>query len=884
MEEKIEHKIPLCVGLLAHVDAGKTTLSESLLYQCGVLKKLGRVDNRNSFLDTEELERKKGITIFSKQAILESSGVKITLLDTPGHVDFSAEMERTLWIMDYAILVVNASDGIQGHTLTLWKLLKRYQIPVFLFVNKMDQVGVDKKRIMMEIKKEFGEGCIDFMMPNSDDFLEQIAVCDDELLEKYLDTNLISVDNISSLIKERKIFPCYFGSALKMEEIDTFLNGILLYMKENPKKKEFGARIFKIMRDPQGNRITYMKITSGSLKVKNKISGVIFKKLKFDASSDMSAEWEEKVNQIRIYSGEKYEMVQEVRQGEVCAVTGLTKTYPGEGLGIEKDVEFPVLEPVLSYTLIPPEDVDVLQMLEILKEIEEEQPEIQIQWQEQSNTIQIKLMGEVQIDVLKELIERRFRVKVDFGTANIVYKETIRNTVEGVGHFEPLRHYAEVHLLLEPGELGSGIQFFTDCSEDLLNKNWQRLILTHLEEKEHIGVLTGSTLTDLRITIVGGKAHTKHTEGGDFRKATYRALRQGLMEAENVLLEPYYSFHLELPIEMIGRAMTDVENMYGKSDLPITQGEVAILDGVVPVSTMRGYQLQVNTYTKGRGILTCSFIGYGPCHNEDEVIEEIGYHADQDNENPSSSVFCAHGAGFIVPWDQVKRYMHVNTEVLKENIITEELSLRKQTAAFQNSIDEEQIEEIFNRTFHANQNFSKKQNKTRKVEKIYKYRGQEKIINRKRYLIVDGYNIVHAWDELKCLVNENLQGARMKLLDILSNYQGFVKSEIIVVFDAYKVKGNIGELYEYENIHVVFTKEAETADTYIERLAHEMSHNYEVTVATSDALVQLITRGQNCMLMSARELKDEIERVNEKIRIYIEESNKYVSLENKLLQ
>lgn len=856
------------VGILAHVDAGKTTLSESLLYESGMIKQIGRVDNQNAFLDTEELERARGITIFSKQALMNCGDTCITLLDTPGHVDFSAEMERTLWVMDYAILVISGANGVQGHTLTLWRLLERYQIPTFLFINKMDQEGTKRDELMEHIRKHFGEGCIDFKALEYDELSEQIAVCDEQLLEQYLDGVGVQKSDIMRLIAERKVFPCYFGSALKLEGVDVFLKELLQYMKEGEVCSEFGGKVFKIARDQQGNRLTYLKVTGGELRVKDVLSGM-----------DMDGVYEEKINQIRMYSGEKYEMEQMVSQGSVCAVTGLNKTYPGQGLGVEMDAVLPMLEPVLTYSVELPEDVDAAQMLPQLKQLEEEQPELHILWQEETKEIQIKLMGEVQIDVLKKRIADRFGVEVTFGVGNIVYKETITNVVEGVGHFEPLRHYSEVHLLLEPGEPGSGMQFLTDCSEDVLDKNWQRLILTHLEEREHIGVLTGAALTDMCITVVAGKAHTKHTEGGDFRQSTYRAVRQGLMQAESVLLEPYYAFRIAVPQDMIGRVMTDMNQMCGEFEGPILEGEQAILEGTVPVATMRGYQIVLNSYTKGRGTMFCTLQGYGPCHNAEEVIEKIAYDAEADTANPSSSVFCAHGAGFIVPWYQVKDYMHVESvldqmndaDVWSEDL--EEMSevAKRKASLVDYSIDEEQIEAILNRTSHANEKASKHHYKKSKPRNDFSYKGQMQPGFKDKYLIVDGYNIVHAWDDLKCLVEDNLEGARMKLMDMLSNYQGFVKCEVIVVFDAYLVKGNLGEMFDYQNIHVVYTKEAETADAYIEKLTHKISKDYHVTVATSDGLVQLITRGQNCRVMSALELKSEMERVDQEIRAYLNE-------------
>ena len=658
----------LVIGILAHVDAGKTTLSEGLLYLCGGIRKIGRVDHGDAFLDTYELEKERGITIFSKQALLKTDDMEVSLLDTPGHVDFSAEMERTLQVLDYAILVINGMDGVQSHTMTLWRLLERYQIPTFLFINKMDQQETDHDALLADLKNRLHENCVDFGKTEgaedtlSSEQMENIAVCDEKLLEKYLETGEVTVEESAVLIAQRKVFPCFFGSALKMEGVEEFLNGLRTYTKEPKRRETFGAKVFKIARDEQGNRLTYMKITGGSLKVKTLLSsegvGQSLPGRKVEESS-----WEEKVDQIRLYSGAKYETTQEAEAGLVCAVTGLTKTYPGEGLGVESESELPVLEPVLNYQIILPDDCDPHQMLQKLRMLEEEEPQLHILWDSQLGEIHAQLMGEVQIEILKKMIWDRFHVAVEFGAGSIVYKETIAEPVVGVGHFEPLRHYAEVHLLIEPGEPGSGCQFFTACSEDILARNWQRLILTHLEEKEHIGVLTGSPITDVQITLLTGRAHAKHTEGGDFRQATYRAVRQGLRKAKSILLEPYYEFRLEVPAEMIGRAMTDVQKMQGTFESPETDGEVAILKGTAAVSQMRDYQKEVIAYTHGTGKLFCNLKGYAPCRNQDEIVLNTGYDPEADLENPTGSVFCAHGAGFVVPWDQVEDYMHLQSSV-----------------------------------------------------------------------------------------------------------------------------------------------------------------------------------------------------------------------------
>ena len=855
----------IAVGILAHVDAGKTTLSEGLLYESGMIRDLGRVDSKNAFLDTDEMERSRGITIFSKQAVIEYKDSVITLLDTPGHVDFSAEMERTLWVMDYAILVISAADGVSGHTMTLWKLLKRYDIPVFVFINKMDQDGADKEAVLEQLKRLSGDGFVDFSGEMDGDFYEQIAVCDEKLLERYLEGEQITDDVIAGMILQRKIYPCFFGSALKLNGVKEFLELLINYTRDimAPKynigasDEDFAAKVFKVSRDNKGERLTFLKVVNGILKVKDVVN---------------TGENEEKVNQIRIYSGEKFDTVSEVLPGQVCAVTGLSKTHPGQGLGTQQTNEAPTLEPVLTYSVKLPEDVDRNVMLSRLRELSEEQPELHVAWDDKADAILVTLMGEVQIDIVKQQIADRFGVDVSFGAGSIVYRETIADTVEGVGHFEPLRHYAEVHLKMEPSDRGSGLTFASDVSEDLLSKNWQNLIITHLEEKEHLGVLTGSPITDMKITVVGGRSHTKHTEGGDFRQATYRAVRQGLMQAESILLEPYYEFRMELPSNCLGRAMTDIDTMSGRSEPPEIYGDMAVITGTAPVSSMRDYSIALSSYTKGMGKLICSVKGYDVCHNTDEVLGEITYDPDADTDNPSSSVFCSHGAGMIVPWYEVKEHMHVPAVLENDSdndAVTETIRSVKGSGLFDYSIDEEQIEAIINRTSHANERASKHIYKKNKLKIYTNYKGKERSNNGTKYLIVDGYNIVHAWDELKCLTDENLDGARTKLMDVLCNYQAFMDCELILVFDAYKVKGNIGEFFDYHNIHIVYTKEAQTADAYIEKLTHKLAKEYQVTVATSDGLIQLITRGQNCRVISARELKAEIERVNESIRDYI---------------
>ena len=881
----------LVIGILAHVDAGKTTLSEELLYLCGEIRKIGRVDHGDAFLDTYELEKERGITIFSKQALLKTENMEVTLLDTPGHVDFSAEMERTLQVLDYAILVINGMDGVQSHTMTLWRLLERYQIPTFLFVNKMDQQGTDHDALLNDLKQHLHENCVDFGRTQDTDYgmyeltpeqLENIVVCEEDILETYLETGIVEDRDIARLIIQRKIFPCYFGSALKEKGVKDFWNGVQKYTAEPKRPTEFGAKVFKIARDEQGNRLTYMKITGGSLKVKTLLSSNSNGQSLPGRKAEEAA-WEEKADQIRLYSGAKYELTSEAEAGTVCAVTGLTRTYPGEGLGIEQESELPILEPVLNYQIILPDDCDPHQMLQKLRQLEEEEPQLHILWDSQFSEIHAQLMGEVQIEILKKLIWDRFHVAVEFGAGSIVYKETVAEPVEGVGHFEPLRHYAEVHLLIEPGEPGSGCQFFTACSEDVLARNWQRLILTHLEEKEHIGVLTGSPLTDVQITILTGRAHAKHTEGGDFRQATYRAVRQGLRKARNILLEPYYEFRLEVPAEMIGRAMADVQKMQGTFDAPEVEGETAILKGTAAVAQMRDYQKEVVSYTHGTGKLFCSLKGYAPCKNQDEVVQNIGYDPEADLENPTGSVFCAHGAGFVVPWDQVEAYMHLQSGVDMDELDSEswyedvESAQNPGTAVDNANIsgnisgkngkfsysgsyeEEEELQAIFERTFGPMKRdrtaFQKKT--VHSSTPATRYRAGKP--RQEEYLLVDGYNIIFSWEELNELAKENIHAACDKLMDILSNYQGYRKCTLILVFDAYKVEGHVEEIVPYHNIYVVYTKEAETADQYIEKTVHRIGRQYQVTVATSDGLEQVIIMGQGAHRISAQGLKKEIE-------------------------
>ena len=882
------------IGIVAHVDAGKTTLSESMLYHAGAIRKLGRVDHKDAFLDTDQMERERGITIFSKQAVFRWKDRTITLLDTPGHVDFSAEMERVLQVLDCAVLVVSGADGVQGHTQTLWKLLKRYHIPTFLFVNKMDQEGTDGEKLLKELRKRFGENVVPFVdiMTESDcpggkvylhtkegaveEVLEELAVCEDDMMEEYLEEGRISLDKVQKAVADRQVFPCCFGSALHSQGVEELLDGLDLYIKDKTYPAEFGAKVYKIARDNQGNRLTYLKVTGGRLKVKDVVEGL-----------------NEKINQIRIYSGEKFEAVQEVEAGRVCAVTGLENTRPGQGIGAEEESELPVLEPVLTYQILLPDDCDVHKMLLNLKILEEEEPELHIVWEEQTSEIHVQLMGDVQIEILQRMIKERFGVLVEFGEGSIVYKETITAPVEGVGHFEPLRHYAEVHLRLEPGERGSGMQFATECSEDILDRNWQRLVLTHLEEKEHKGVLTGSPITDMKITLTSGRAHQKHTEGGDFRQATYRAVRQGLKKADSILLEPYYEFRMELPSENVGRAMTDIQNMSGKFGTPMIEEETTVLTGSAPVSLMRGYQKEFTAYTGGRGRIAVSLKGYDICHNQEEVLAESTYDSEADLANPTGSVFCAHGAGFVVDWDEVEEYMHMEHTLESGNddemdVMEVTLPKRRHSSI---ELTQEELDAIYVRTPDPKKNRStgpvtvRTKEKTREPGSAYqdpKWEARRRAkAGTEEYLLVDGYNIIFSWEELKELSERDIGAARGKLADILSNYQGFRKCTLILVYDAYKVEGNPGEVMKYHNIYIVYTKEAETADQYIEKTVRRIAKNADVTVATSDGLEQVIIMGQGAHRMSAPGLKEEVELALKELRG--EHLGRQVNLKNYLL-
>ncbi len=894
----------MVLGILAHVDAGKTTLSEALLYETGKIRALGRVDHQDAYLDTDSQERERGITIFSKQAQLDMDGVKITLLDTPGHVDFSAEMERTLQVLDYAILVISGTDGVQGHTKTLWRLLNHYQIPTFLFVNKMDLDGADKEKIQKQLKSQLSDGCVDFSplkddVMDDEDFYEEIAMCSDALLDSYMENGELSLEEIRNAIDARLLYPCFYGSALKLEGVKELLEGIKTFARGEYEKsleyelsgqsKTFGALVYKIGRDARGVRLTHLKVTSGVLHVKDKIS---------------YSGLEEKIDQIRIYSGDRYETVDVVRTGEICAVTGLDQTYPGMGLGANTTQTMPILEPVLNYQIIVPQGVNPVELMRNLKQLEEEDPQLNILWNEQLQEIHAQLMGQVQMEVLGRVIWDRFGVRVTFGPGNIVYKETIAKPVEGVGHFEPLRHYAEAHLWMEPGEPGSGISVFSNCSEDVLDLNWQRLITTHILEREHPGVLTGSAITDIKFTIVTGRAHLKHTEGGDFRQATYRAIRQGLKSTESILLEPYYGFVLEVPVDAIGRAMTDIRSRFGKHEAPEyvsrDDGDVAVLTGMAPVATMQDYMTEVHAYTKGQGQLTLELKGYDVCHNSAEVVERIGYDSEEDTANPTGSVFCAHGAGFVVPWNEVPEYMHLEyacdasghikqmgglsydleqqAEELRELAERREADrLVKAASASSWELDQE-LQQIYAREFGMNKEDMLDYERKKWARKSGDGSGKKESVPHQKLdkkgnpiypkkpileelLIVDGYNIIFALPELKDLSKTNIDSAKDALKDMLANYQGYKGCRLIIVFDGYRKKGNQGSTEKYFDLEVVHTKQDETADAYIERTVHQLVSKYKITVATNDNLEQLTILSQGALRMSAGMLQQEMERV-----------------------
>lgn len=884
----------IVLGILAHVDAGKTTLAEGILHACGTIRKAGRVDHKDAFLDNGEMERARGITIFSKQARVTWKDCDITILDTPGHVDFSAEMERTLQVLDYALLVIDGKDGVQGDVHTLWQLLGRYRVPVFIFVNKMDQPGTDREAILTELRNKLDNNIMEIPsdIASEPEAAEELAMCSEQLMEEYLENGSIEADSVNDAICERKLFPCFFGSALKEEGITELLDGINSMTENMEYPEEFGARVYKIGRDASGVRLTYMKVTGGTLRVKMMVGN--------SCSADGDNVWEEKADQLRLYNGAGYQMAEKVEAGDICAVTGLLKTFAGQGLGIESENSAPVLEPVITYRLILNDETDPVVALGKVRQLEEEEPELHVTWQEESREIHIQVMGQVQMEILKSTLAERFGIEAEFDAGSIVYKETLAEPVVGIGHFEPLRHYAEVHLLMEPGERGSGVQIASLCSSDELDKNWQRLILTHLEERIHPGVLTGSELTDVRIILIAGRAHDKHTEGGDFRQATYRAVRQGLRSGRNILLEPWFDFRLEVPADNIGKAMSDVTRMHGEFQPPVTEGDKCILTGSAPAAAMRDYSREVTAYTRGHGRLTCTLKGYEPCHNAEEVIAGCGYDPEADTANPTGSVFCAHGAGFVVPWYEVRDYAHVEdgwkpddgSGTYTANAVNNEneiggIAVPLKNASYRSSeqyITQEEIEEIFRQTYrkkpeelslfkkHNGRKYSStgSQDRTGRVSEKRYIPKQEPL---DEYLLVDGYNIIFAWPELNELSKDNLDSARRKLMDILCNYQGYKGCNLILVFDAYKVKGNPGSVEKYHNIYVVYTKEAETADQYIEKTVHDMHQTppnkgrYRVTVATSDALEQMIVWGNGAQRISALGFKADVENASQGIKM-----------------
>ncbi len=843
----------IVTGILAHVDSGKTTLSEGLLYKSGTIRAHGRVDHKNAFLDTNEIERDKGITIFSKQAILSFGDTYLTLLDTPGHIDFSTETERTLSVLDYCILVISGSDGVESHTRTLWKLLERYGVPTFIFVNKMDIAHNTKDELLCNLKTHLHENCVEL----SD--IDSLVLCDEALMNEYIFNDFVSADSIATAIQKRSVFPCFFGSALKLDGVSEFLSAFDKFTKMSPQTDEFGAKVYKITHDNDGKRLTHIKVTGGSLSAKAV--------LRFTTPD--GTEQTEKADTLRIYSGEKYTSADTITQGQVCAVTGLINTYAGMGLGCEANANQPVLEPVLTYKLEILDNTDVHTALTKLRILEQEDPQLRIIWNELLREIHLQLMGEVQIEVLRRIVYERFSMLIDFAEGAISYRETIADTVEGIGHFEPLRHYSEVHLILEPAKRGSGIIIKSDCSEDVLDKNWQRLILTHIAEKTHTGVLTNSPITDIKITLASGRAHKKHTEGGDFRQATYRAIRQGLMGAQNVLLEPYYDFILEIPTNNVGRAMTDLQMMSAEFSAPESQNEISIIKGTAPVSEMRRYAAEVSAYTSGHGKLFTTLKGYNICHNAEDVISNIGYNADADTDNPSSSVFCAHGAGFTVPWNEVAEHMHLESAIRQEK--EQEESNTRVSEYINTVINDEELLRIFEKTYGPvkvkNYNAVRKRNVP--SAKPVRYQKQKTPIDGDLYLLVDGYNIIFAWEDLKQAATESLDAARELLINRLSNYAGFTKCRLILVFDAYKVKNGIGSVEHVSGFDVVYTKEAETADAYIEKVTRELSKKHRVRVATSDGLEQLIILGSGALRIPASEFLKEVEDTENKIRDFI---------------
>ncbi len=847
----------LVMGILAHVDSGKTTLSEGLLYLTGSIKKAGRVDHGNTALDTNEIEKSRGITVFSKQAAINYKDLQLQLLDTPGHIDFGAEAERTLQVLDCAVLLISSLDGVQNHTITLWNLLKNHNIPTYIFVNKMDLPGADKDTVMAGLKKQLTPACVDFS--NSKDIIcEEAAAYDETMIEKYFDKGFIEDTDISQLISDRKIFPCFFGSALKMEGLEDFINRIYSYTPERSYPEKFAAKVYKISYE-NNERITFLKVTGGRLKVKDSISQI-----------DKNGEnFSEKINRIRLYTGEKYKNEQEISAGTVCAVTGLSHTYAGQGLGRQEGGDSAFFQSIFSYKVIFDSRYDVSSVLSKLRQLEEEEPQLRVEWKEQIKEIHISLMGEIQLEIIKTLFLQRFGIEISFDAGSVLYKETIANTVEGVGHYEPLRHYSEVHLLMEPGKPGSGLVFDTLLSEDKLDRNWQRLILTHLAEKTHIGVLTGSPITDMKITLVNGRAHLKHTEGGDFRQSTYRRVRQGLMQAENVLLEPWYDFEITVPTENIGRVMTDIQKMSGNFDSPVTQGENSVLTGSAPVSEINSYSRDIINFTRGKGRIYLKFKGYMPCHNSDEIIAKIGYNRESDLENTPDSVFCTHGAGFVVKWNDVKNKMHLESFLKEKKTQRTVYTQQRQVRQYYSALEaDKELMKIFESTYGKIKTDRYLALQTAHNDRKEKEYSPLKI--EKEFLLVDGYNIIFAWENLKKLATEDVQAAREKLANILCNYRGFKNLDVILVFDAYRVKGNVGSIEQYHNITIVYTKEAETADMYIEKVTHEIGKKHRVRVATSDGLEQIIIMGHGAMRLSASALWEEVKEVEKTIREFLQ--------------
>lgn len=830
----------IIAGILAHVDAGKTTLAEAMLYRTGKLRKIGRVDHGDTALDTHALERERGITIFASQAVFSTDKMEVTLLDTPGHVDFSSETERTLGVLDYAILVISGLDGVQSHTLTLWKLLRLYGVPTFVFVTKMDFARKSREEIIENLNSELDGEFVDF--GDEAAMSEGLALCSESMMEKYLGGETIDEREIAEAIKLRQVFPCFFGSGLKLDGIDEFIDALEKYTIQPEYSETFGAKVFKISHDPQGVRLTHIKVTGGSIKVREMIG-------------------DEKISGIRIYSGAKFTTADEGKSGEICALTGLDKTHNGQGLGFEAAGERPTLEPVMNYRVVLPDGCDADTILPKLRELEEEDPQLHVTWNSHLKEIHVGLMGDVQAEILKSIVAERFGVKIDIDSGRVMYKETIENKVEGIGHYEPLRHYAEVHLIMEPLPRGSGLVFRTDCSEDTLDRNWQRLILMHLGEKQHLGVLTGSPITDMRITLAAGRAHIKHTEGGDFRQATYRAVRQGLMQAKSKLLEPYFSFRLEVPSEQIGRAINDIRMRSGSFDSPEESGGISVLRGRAPVTELNGYASEVAAYTGGRGRLYCESAGYDDCHNAEKVIAELDYDPEADLENTPDSVFCAHGGGFVVKWNKVGEYMHLESCLEKEKPYTPPVNRRNL------HIDDKELEAIMEREFGK----PKYELYRPTVKKNDGNQTDFEMTERKSYVLVDGYNVIFAWDELKSLADTNLGAARERLMEILCNYSAYTKNNVVLVFDAYKVPGNTGERFDFHNIHVVYTKERELGDVYIEKLISEIGKNDRVRVVTSDNLIQLSAVRFGVLRMSAAEFEREVDSVHAKIGKFLDE-------------